>query len=128
MQLKLCTYPGCNCLVSHGTRCPKHQRTEKRTGFSGRRNESASRWHSLYYSARWKQLRRDFLKKYPYCFICGRKATIVDHIQPHRGNLDLFYDENNLQPMCWSCHSKKTLRENNFFHGGGGSQKHQGLC
>jgi len=127
MMLKLCTYPGCNCLVSNGTRCPKHQRTERANGFSGKRKQSASEWHSLYYSARWKRLRKEFLKSHPYCFLCGANATIADHIHPHRGNLELFYDENNLQAMCWSCHSKKTLRENNFFHGGEGESKTSGL-
>lgn len=113
MIMKLCTYPGCNCLVSTGTRCPKHT-TAKKGGFSGKRTKS-SEWHALYYSARWRQLRKDFLKKFPFCFVCGEKATIADHITPHRGNPDLFYNEDNLQPMCQSCHSKKTLRENGFF-------------
>ncbi|WP_327198035.1 HNH endonuclease [Sporanaerobacter acetigenes] len=28
----------------------------------------------------------------------------VDHIEPHKGNEDLFYDINNLQSLCKSCH------------------------
>lgn len=120
MIMKLCTYPGCNCLVSNGTRCPKHK-AEKKQIFTQR--TKSREYHSLYESARWRAIRRDFLKKYPRCFICGKKATIADHIVPHRGNIELFYDENNLQPMCWSCHSAKTLRENNFFHKGEGGTK-----
>lgn len=113
MIMKLCTYPGCNCLVSNGSRCPRHT-AAKKGGFSGKRTKGRE-WHSLYYSAHWRQLRRDFLKKFPFCFVCGGRATIADHIVPHRGNPDLFYNEDNLQPMCQSCHSKKTLRENGFF-------------
>ena len=39
------------------------------------------------------------------------KATDVDHIVPHRGDRDLFWDRNNWQALCHSCHSKKTAAE-----------------
>jgi 5-methylcytosine-specific restriction protein A len=39
------------------------------------------------------------------------KATVVDHIKPHRGNQKLFWDEDNWQPMCKQCHDRKTLTE-----------------
>ena len=33
-------------------------------------------------------------------------ATVVDHIEPHRDDLELFWDrENNWQGLCSSCHS-----------------------
>ena len=35
-------------------------------------------------------------------------ATVVDHIVPHRGDHALFWDEQNWQPLCKSCHDKKT--------------------
>ena len=44
----------------------------------------------------------------------GRKyvrATVVDHIIPHRGDQKLFWDQNNWQALCKSCHDKKTLTE-----------------
>ncbi len=52
----------------------------------------------------------------PYCRECARhgittRATDVDHIIPHRGDRRLFYDETNLQSLCHSCHSRKTLAE-----------------
>ena len=122
MRLKLCLYPGCEKLTQSGGYCMEHKalaekrRQERKTGFNDQRGKSRE-WHSMYYSARWKQSRKEFLKKYPYCFLCGAKATIADHIQPHRGNVELFYNEDNLQPMCQSCHSKKTLNENDYFRG-----------
>jgi hypothetical protein len=33
------------------------------------------------------------------------RSAIVHHKQPHKGNLTLFYDPNNLEAVCWSCHS-----------------------
>lgn len=39
---------------------------------------------------------------------CGRAADMVDHIIPHRGNMKLFWDIRNWQPMASSpCHSSR---------------------
>nr|WP_211224439.1 HNH endonuclease signature motif containing protein [Eremococcus coleocola] len=35
-------------------------------------------------------------------------ATVVDHIVPHKGNKKLFWDSNNHQSLCESCHNRKT--------------------
>jgi 5-methylcytosine-specific restriction endonuclease McrA len=32
-------------------------------------------------------------------------ATVVDHIKPHRGDMVLFWDEANWQPLCANHHS-----------------------
>ena len=46
----------------------------------------------------------------------GRKgrvvaATVVDHVVPHRGDPELFWDETNWPPACKPCHDAKTARE-----------------
>lgn len=69
----------------------------------------------LYQSAEWRALRKDVLFTVPLCVTCsaaGRVtvATDVDHIIPHRGDRELFFDIKNLQPLCKSCHSRKTRR------------------
>ena len=38
-------------------------------------------------------------------------ATVVDHITPHQGNQNLFWDTNNWQALCKPCHDRKTLSE-----------------
>jgi 5-methylcytosine-specific restriction endonuclease McrA len=39
---------------------------------------------------------------------CGRLADMVDHIIPHRGDMRLFWDRTNWQPMASSpCHSSR---------------------
>lgn len=38
-------------------------------------------------------------------------ATVVDHIVPHTGNADLFWDKDNLQGLCKGCHDSKTWYE-----------------
>jgi len=37
-----------------------------------------------------------------------RKATVVDHIEPRKLAPKLFWDENNWQPLCPSCHAGST--------------------
>ena len=51
--------------------------------------------------------------EHPLCAECLKNsvltpATVVDHIVPHRGDYALFWDENNWQPLCKSCHDRKT--------------------
>jgi 5-methylcytosine-specific restriction endonuclease McrA len=39
---------------------------------------------------------------------CGRKADMVDHIIPHRGDRKLFWSRSNWQPMASSpCHNSR---------------------
>jgi 5-methylcytosine-specific restriction enzyme A len=43
---------------------------------------------------------------------CDYGATQVDHIIPHKGAGDPnFYNVDNLQALCASCHSKKTAKD-----------------
>ena len=38
-------------------------------------------------------------------------ATLVDHIEPHRGDMTVFWDRANWQPLCTTCHSSVKQRE-----------------
>ncbi|WP_342635709.1 HNH endonuclease signature motif containing protein [Rhizobium deserti] len=42
---------------------------------------------------------------YPSCRRCGQRAALVDHIEPHRGDQELFWRRTNWQPLCTPCHS-----------------------
>lgn len=118
MVLKLCTYPGCQKLTTSGGYCKEHKDVSemRRRSYElfTRRGASAA-YNGLYRTAAWRKLRAKFLKAHPRCVVCGETATIVDHIRPHRGDMSLFLDETNLQPLCQSCHSRKTLQENGYF-------------
>ena len=65
----------------------------------------------MYNSPKWKTLRQTKLRDNPFCEICGAEATEVHHIHPHNGDLDLFYDYDNLMSICHSCHAKETQKE-----------------
>lgn len=63
------------------------------------------------YGVKWKKQRERFLLDFPLCVICNKVARVVDHIIPHKGDMRLFWDQSNWQPMCFSCHNRKTARE-----------------
>lgn len=70
------------------------------------------------YDARWKEAARRFRAEHRFCLGClaiGERvlASVVDHIRPHRGNQDLFWDVGNWQPCCEWHHNavKKRLEE-----------------
>lgn len=68
------------------------------------------------YDGRWQKAREGYLRHHPLCVHClneGRttEATDVDHIVPHRGDKELFWDKDNWQSMCHACHSRKTAIE-----------------
>lgn len=61
------------------------------------------------YGSKWRSARAKFLGEHPLCVRClaakrTTAATVVDHITPHRGDLDLFWDRKNWQPLCKPCH------------------------
>jgi len=65
------------------------------------------------YDRKWREARAAFLRRNPLCLECFTEgklepATVVDHIIPHRGDSKLFWDQRNWQPLCKSCHDRKT--------------------
>lgn len=68
------------------------------------------------YGARWQRARKLFLQKHPLCVMCeaeGRvtAATVVDHMDPHRGDEAVFWDESRWQSLCASHHSSDKQRQ-----------------
>lgn len=57
------------------------------------------------YDAQWERESKAYLAVYSSCRRCGQAATLVDHIQPHKGNQALFWNRANWQPLCIPCHS-----------------------
>jgi len=71
----------------------------------------------LYRTARWQAIRQQTLIANPLCTYCeqaGRTvpAHAVDHITPHRGNLELFWS-GPFQGLCEPCHNGVKQREDN---------------
>ena len=73
-------------------------------------------WHHLYDTKRWKALRLLLLGREPTCRLCRQRdrltaACVVDHRQPHKGDVTLFYDESNLHSLCKTCHDGTKQRQ-----------------
>ncbi|UXR29845.1 HNH endonuclease [Staphylococcus simulans] len=45
------------------------------------------------------------------CKSCGRQAQMVDHIIPTKVDWSKRLEKENLQPLCYECHNRKTKRE-----------------
>lgn len=112
--LRPCRYPGC-CILTRDAYCAAHQPAMKKQADS--RSEQSKTWRWMYKTDAWtKRLRPNQLAREPWCAECDKiglrvRATDVDHIVDHKGNPELFYDPGNLQSLCHSCHSRKTIED-----------------
>ena len=81
------------------------------------RTPEAVEYRKLYGRKQWRILReralfRDgFMCQHKGCKALLKRGTrhprsaVVHHLKPHKGDLDLFFDIDNLQSVCWTCHS-----------------------
>ena len=99
---KPCAYPGCPNLTE-GRFCEEHKSYEPKPYEKKSSNP-------FYSTKEWKEKRMEFLGEHPFCVCCGRPAAIVDHIVPIRKGGEPL-DDRNLQSLCWSCHSRKSIED-----------------
>ena len=68
------------------------------------------------YNARWQRRRKVFLMRNPLCCYCKdigktEASTTVDHKVPHRGDAELFWNEDNWQALCTTHHQSAKQQE-----------------
>ena len=106
--LRPCKHPGCAELTRDGW-CRKHKPKHRR--------RTSAEYHGWYQLPIWTDdLRPAQLLREPFCRECAQRgmrtwATDVDHIVDHKGVWARFIDRENLESLCHSCHSRKTMRE-----------------
>lgn len=77
------------------------------------------------YTTEWARTSKGFLRANPLCVGydgkdahahgCKRAAEVTDHRIPHKGDMALFWDAANWQPMSKRCHDYKTAKEDGSF-------------
>ena len=102
---------GCRKLTRGGP-CHKHAVERQRERDEAKDQASVA----LYHTRLWSRLRLAVLGDEPLCRFCKAEgtveaATVVDHVQPHRGDPVMFFRRSNLQALCKPHHDAKTGRE-----------------
>lgn len=105
-----CKVSSCKDFAVNGGYCDQHQEKIRK------QDRERGTAHQRGYDAEWEKERTKFLDDNPLCVDHKRRgfieaATVVDHIVPHKGDKVLFWDKNNWQPLCKSCHDRKTATE-----------------
>jgi 5-methylcytosine-specific restriction enzyme A len=67
-------------------------------------------YQPLYNRKAWPRIRARQLVQEPLCRMCkeiglDEPATVADHIVPHKGDWDLFFDAGNIQSLCITHHN-----------------------
>jgi 5-methylcytosine-specific restriction protein A len=94
-------------------RQPRHYRDRRRKHAIGR-----------FYDPKWDAEAKEFKRHNPYCLGCRAAfnerlpTTVVDHIEPHRGDRTKFADPLNRQPSCeWHHNAIKPMLERQYEQG-----------
>lgn len=75
------------------------------------------------YTTRWDKARKHYLMIHPLCACCQAQgmvhpATVVDHVEPHKGDMVKFWNSSNWQPLCeWCDKNIKRAVENAWLNG-----------
>lgn len=105
-----CRHPGCREFCDSGNvYCKVHNKEMSHDAYRGTSSSRGYGWE-------WQIARKAWLRQHPLCVMCkaeGRivAASVVDHIVPHRGDKELFWDKSNWQSLCAMHHNDKTGHE-----------------
>lgn len=115
-----CLQSGCPHPASSRGRCDQHARAKARA-IDRRRPNSRDRGHT----PQWAAFRRRYLAENPWCACtaddchgtqeCTRDAHDLDHLDGTGRTGPNAYEPTNLQGLCKSCHSRKTVRHDGGF-------------
>ncbi len=106
MSKRLCPIHGVWEKTGTAKRCPQCSKQSQKNYDDFRRDKTLTKFYA---SPEWRKLRKLQLTQDPLCVICGRPATVADHIQEIKdGGCKLCIE--NLQSLCNGCHTSKTAK------------------
>ena len=94
-----------------------NKRKKRKPSKPGDRFGRNSELEHLYHSRRWRILRDQIMARDNYlCQMCQQPiiprdpalGAHIDHRKPHNGDIELFWDVDNLQTLHQQCHTYKT--------------------
>lgn len=96
---------GCGYRIAPGEKCPcqRKKAADSKRAFDLKRPSASQRG----YDSRWTKARASYLAKNPICSRegCSEPATVLDHVIPHRGDQDLFWNKGNWVGLCAHHHN-----------------------
>lgn len=106
--LKSCSYvvdgqPCGELIEGKGSRCDAHRKQTQNATARTRTPQQG-------YGKQWRRFSRQYRAIHPTCVLCGNPSEHVDHIDGHGPTGPRGYDPTNLQALCKSCHSRKTVQ------------------
>lgn len=112
--LKPCNHPRCPELTTEAY-CEQHKKQSRKQS-----DEQRGTAHERGYNARWRKARLMYLRRNPICVECeqegiAKQAEVVDHIEPHKGDYDKFWNRKNWQSLCKRHHDIKTATKDGAF-------------
>lgn len=103
---KLTNIKGRPSLVDYDSRAEEYQ------DYNKQRWKYDKRTIQFYNSKLWRDTSKMVLLKANYvCVMCGKEATMTDHIVPVRIDWSKRLDLDNLQASCKACNDAKAIRE-----------------
>ena len=81
-----------------------------------RRSAEARSYRHWYWTAQWRAIAKAQLRDEPLCRYCAKAgkvtpATVCDHVVPHKGDIGLFWNIENLQSLCSQHHNGSKAME-----------------
>ncbi|RKD26828.1 hypothetical protein BEP19_15930 [Ammoniphilus oxalaticus] len=117
---KICRKINCDNLTKE-TYCDDHKdirrlkEQERQRAYDSQRDPMLIKFYN---SAEWRRLRQHILSVYNHLCVSDAHgelepvpADVVDHIVPVTADWSLRLTPSNCQPLCHSCHNKKTARD-----------------
>jgi len=111
---KPCAYSGCSKLTA--TRyCPEHQRLVNQHYNKYQRDKN----HNKRYGSGWERISKAYRRANPLCEKCKAEGKLVpSELVHHKVKLGAdggTNDPDNLESLCWSCHSRHHAKQGDNF-------------
>lgn len=83
-------------------------------GIGGAKFNGKAHIDALYKDSEWVKYSHKYLGINTKCYCCGNPSQAVDHLKAHKGDKTLFWQLDNMLPLCHRCHNTVTALFDRF--------------